>query len=408
MGKKLVGVGLLLGALCVSALGDSCAVVRVTAAGSGLPISEAAISISQGVQLVAQAETGEDGLVNVRNLTPGSYRVRVTHSGYRDLSSGSGQRWSFRPPDQCSLTVSLTQTAVISGTILKQDGQAATGVLVGALVRTKAGMKPVTGPPIVTDDRGTYRIYDLVPGRYAVAVLPEPDTEIVAPVFFPGTTDAGKAQFLDLHQGEERSEVNVTVPAMETHSLEGVITGIPSSWNGERAVVWLATRGEVRVPVASTLMDASGHFKFPSVPAGEYEVSAFGPADAADERTPKAGASTRTGTIAISMGGSDQQVELALKPMLPVEGQFVFKDGASRATCGMLDHILFHSEDGWMEPLALEIKMKADHFTTAAIPLGHYTIELPDLEEPCRLTQTSVVVNGVAPVTLTLSAGMAQ
>lgn len=44
------------------------------------------------------------------------------------------------------------------------------------------------------------------------------------------------------------------------------------------------------MPVASALMDASGHFKFPSVPAGEYEVSAFGPADAADERTPKAGA----------------------------------------------------------------------------------------------------------------------
>src|SRR5690606_33208350 len=72
----------------------------------------------------------------------------------------------------------------------------------------------------VTDDRGHYRLYDLAPGRYTVAVLPktDPTATAFAHTFFPGTVDPEAAELFSIDPGETRSNTNfflVSTPYVE-------------------------------------------------------------------------------------------------------------------------------------------------------------------------------------------------
>ena len=317
------------------------------------------------------------------------------------------------------MVLSVTPTCAISGSIRKEDGLPAAGARVVALLQrtTARGTRLTQSPEQLTDDRGSYRLYGLAPGRYTVAVVRAAETagaEVLPLTFFPGAIDPGTAQYFDVRAGDEHTGVDFVITEAATYTLSGAISGLPDSWDGERAVVWLTTKGPVHATIATAMTEVDGSFKLLNLPSGDYQITAFGPASRWTDSGTLSGSSIRAGSGSALIDGADQHTRIELRELPVLEGQFIFLDGASRAVCGDLDHISFHPEDGWPDIFAPAIRVRNDRFKADGIPSGHYTIEMPGLEEPCRLIQVLIgnqlvtlggpLLDGAAPIRLAITA----
>ena len=146
------------------------------------PISRAIVTLSGGgLTLTRTAITGVDGRFTFGNLPAGDFTIRATKGGY--IPAPYGARRPGRPGTP--LTVSDGQTsdirirlprgAAIAGIIRTAKGQPAPGVGVEIVpvprvaTNLRVNVVPQTA---ITDDRGAYRVYGLLPGDYLVAAIP--------------------------------------------------------------------------------------------------------------------------------------------------------------------------------------------------------------------------------------------
>ena len=130
------------------------------------------------------------------------------------------------------------------------------------------------------DDAGNYRL-SLPPGRYTLAVLPPPrvlDFATVFPAYYQDTVDFDKSQPIDLSPGELRSFVDFLLLEVESHRLEGEVTGT-SKRTGAVSVALSHTQGYVD-PLETVAADSQDRFHFDHVPAGIYELTAVTPGGA--------------------------------------------------------------------------------------------------------------------------------
>jgi hypothetical protein len=146
------------------------------------PISRAIVTLSgSGLILGRTAITGSDGRFSFGNLPEGDFTVRATKGGY--IPAPYGARRPGRPGTP--LTVSAGQTsdirirmprgAVIAGTVRTATGAPAPGlgVEIVPVPRVATNLRVnVVSQSVVTDDRGAYRVYGLLPGDYLVAAIP--------------------------------------------------------------------------------------------------------------------------------------------------------------------------------------------------------------------------------------------
>jgi hypothetical protein len=155
--------------------------------------------------------TGADGRFVFRGLSPGSFTITATKSGYVDGSYGK------RRPNGTSESVVLTEAVrsadapvrmwkngAITGTVADEAGEPVVGVQVRALGRTLVAGRPRfggSGPLLtaVTDDRGVYRFSNLPVGDYIIvassrlvaapaSMLPRPGTRAQMPPELQGAT----------------------------------------------------------------------------------------------------------------------------------------------------------------------------------------------------------------------------
>jgi hypothetical protein len=271
------------------------------------------------------------------------------------------------------------------------------------------------GGPVPTDDRGSYRLHGLPPGYYSVAVIATGEAdgpEVFASVYFPRSVDPGKAVFFELKPDETRMSADLTLAGVETFSISGTVSGIPKDWNGKRASVALAAQGGLRIPTATVTTERDGAFVIPNVPPGEYQVIAWGPAADWDPEGTVADTDARSAVRAVTIsGGADAPVDLELRPLPAVNGRFTW-DGKPRSdfACRGAEAIAFRSEDRWLDVWSPLVSITGDRFTVQGLPAGRYRIELPDLEDRCRLAAVRVgneaapdgiaLVDGSAPLTL--------
>ena len=139
------------------------------------------------------------------------------------------------------------------------------GASVAALARRTIGgaaSMVIAAGPIETDDRGSYRIYGLTPGRYSVVLLPDGaslGTTPFAPVYYPGSIDADAAQFFDLQAGESRGGVDLTMLLVAGGDVQGLVTNIPSAWRPGRTAVALLTTTGLHTQMETVVAGAGGH-----------------------------------------------------------------------------------------------------------------------------------------------------
>ena len=278
------------------------------------------------------------------------------------------------------VAIRVWKHAAIGGTITDEAGEPVVGLQVRVLANTLTGgrrrFNSVGGT--VTDDRGAYRITNLVPGDYKVvaspplvsisvsamndamrtkggvgdgaeiaaaigagrgvqigdammsvgrgiAVPPPPvngRVQVYPPTYHPSTLAAAQAPLITVGAGEDRSGIDIQLQPVTTARVSGTVifpSGAPSM-----AVVRL-------VPVVGdeldyggyaplTATDMQGVFVFPAVVPGQYKL----------QTSARQAGDGLWANVPIAVGGDQENVAVALSPGLSIAGRIEFDGNAPR------------------------------------------------------------------------------
>lgn len=257
-----------------------------------------------------------NGVYSLPSVEPGLYIVNATMAGYEDdLKLARTTLKRYAPDQQKSLLAALPQVIVKAGGSVHQDlflrraGAISGSVFVdtgGTLSQTRVtatlvssdlavdaasqgSVKPLLfSQSAVTDDRGLYRIAGLLPGNYRVSVrvaenffsarLGGPQKVTVVPqrtgladltVFAPEVLTLSDAKPIKIADGDDISNVDITIPSRLLHSLAGTVVrgGEPVA-----GVSLILENGGNRVQTSDALSMPNGSFQFDLIPDGDYSV----------------------------------------------------------------------------------------------------------------------------------------
>jgi hypothetical protein len=282
---------------------------------------------------------------------------------------------------QLAVAMRMTHGAVVAGTLFDSLGRPQPNARVMAVqFRMVAGerqVQPVGNFNGQTDDRGTYRIYGLPPGEYAIAASiqgnpdlrqitpaeiqwaqqqiqrggqatpggaspwfggppPAPGPSIgYAPVFYPGTADPGAAALVTLGRGEVREGVDFPMRFVPTSRIDGVIvdadgrppTTVILNLIAKRTIPLLMPMGGT-----SSRTDNAGNFSFPGVLPGDYTLVAR--AQSGPVQPGRAGGPAARPMLwaqqDLSVSGTDLNgLSLRLQPGLSISGRVAFEGTAA-------------------------------------------------------------------------------
>jgi protocatechuate 3,4-dioxygenase beta subunit len=293
------------------------------------PLRRASVSLNGGnLRMGRTALTDDNGAFIFAGLPSGTYNLNASKpawlgSAYSESGRGSPTPVKLTEGQRTTITIRLTRSAVISGTVRDPLGRPMANVRARVMryvtLNGQRVLQTFGGTGGVTDDRGMYRVYGLQPGDYIVSVVaqqltdvrPVSDEEIrwaksrinagpmslaaptpqpppaqtvgYAPVYFPGTADPLAATTITLRAGDERSGVDVPVMFVPTSKIEGIVVdadGRPVP----QAQINLAPGGRLVGQSLELVMPAvtvnrtgpDGKFTFSGLPPGQFIVVARG------------------------------------------------------------------------------------------------------------------------------------
>ena len=331
----------------------------VTDATTGRPVEGAIVGlgVTTGgsiIRTLPRVSTDPKGRFLFRDLAPSTkYYLRAARVGYAPARFGaSGPRI---PSDRVSdleimvtddivtinvaadqwvsdLQVTLWRLGSITGRVVDERGEPVVGVAVrGFSAVPVAGRSQFVGSDVVTtDDRGEYRLANLMPGKYAVSVLsvqqtvldstPEaaqkravgelgrgggsnpglpavnidgthrlaisnfatpPPPSSTAPraypaQFYPGAAARSDARLIDIVYGASRGGVDFQLLPVPAVTVSGRLEG---AGDASSLMLRLMPAGSEQLgagsEAATTVVERDGSFTFLNVPAGEYTPRAW-------------------------------------------------------------------------------------------------------------------------------------
>ena len=222
---------------------------------------------------------------------------------------------------------------MITGTVRSQTGEPIVGVRVHARIARGKNSQlalPYSVFPLerTTDDRGVYRLYGLPAGTYVVWAgggggsgnSPDVDAfDDLIPTYSPAST-RDTAQEIDVHAGEETSNVDIRFRGESGHVISGKAIQ-PGSAQPLGFVLNLTTVGKNKSEWAmiSAQPNDSRGFVFRGVDDGDYDLTALplfidGPGSALAKKRIKINGADLTG------------IELTVEPMASVSGRIVLEE----------------------------------------------------------------------------------
>lgn len=245
--------------------------------------------------------TDEQGHFLLENVPAGSYSLEVSRNGYLEADYGqkkpgvpgailtinAGQRMT-------DLVFKLARAAAISGHVFDEDGEAVPKAEVIAYRASKKSGKEQRNnyEPVSTNDLGEFRIYDLLPGRYYLAVNYRSQEHVrlrselakqklnlgYPPMFYPNTTDPARAQALSVGPGDEIRSVDFLLRPSHLVSVSGRVMNTFPANSPASGTVSLYPRGSGLMDAAQELSDTfqlkDGTFVIRNVPPGAYDLFA--------------------------------------------------------------------------------------------------------------------------------------
>ena len=293
----------------------------------GQAITNATVTVSS-VNTPRQSRgvpTNDNGDFEVKGLDAGMYRVQVWAPAHVSLPADPQQE-IYRVGD--SVTLNMVKGGVITGKVATADNDPVVAVRVRALmIRDASGRRPtlaVASDDRLTDDRGVYRIFGLVPGTYVVFAGGKGFSgtganayDLDAPTFAPSST-RDTAEEVTLATGEERT-IDIRYRGTGGHAVSGNVS-VPATPDLPWITINLDRIVKSSLESRMTTYQRAGMkgFDFHGVTDGDYFIWAvYGPSsDATLLSEPK--------RITVR-GGDVSGLELIVKPLASVEGQVVLE-----------------------------------------------------------------------------------
>jgi len=191
-----------------------------------------------------KATTDMDGFYRISNVPPGNYEIIPVMPAFvpADRNERAKQILVGDDDNVEGINFALVRGGVITGRITDADGrpliqQQVTIFRGNAFNQSPQELqRPIFPASVIqTDDRGIYRVYGLAAGRYKVAsgrsdetyTSPNIGRSTYSQVFYPDVTEQDKAKFIEVSEGSEATDVDITLGrALPTFSATGrVIDG---------------------------------------------------------------------------------------------------------------------------------------------------------------------------------------
>ncbi|HEX5070364.1 MAG TPA: carboxypeptidase-like regulatory domain-containing protein [Vicinamibacterales bacterium] len=284
----------------------------VTLAGTGLPSPRSVL-------------TNDTGEFTFTKLAVGTFTVSARKASYIAAAYGSqrpgrpGTSITLAAGQRMNVAMTMFKGAVIAGTLRDATGAAVMGVTVTATDARTVGTTNVTAQieSAVTDDRGNFRIYGLLPGDYLVsatpsatpgemgartasemdtllanlaqrpntvapastpAPLPTPKPTGFAPIYYPGTPLASDATPVHVGPGEERLGASFELGHVRVATISGVVSGgVPNLAAVQLSMIVAGPRPAGlfgTMGITAMAPNAQGEFKYANVPPGQYRIVA--------------------------------------------------------------------------------------------------------------------------------------
>ncbi len=231
-------------------------------------------------------ETDTNGYFDFANLPAGSYSITVDPvSGFVRLRPA--RRAAVSEAQTVQVTIHLGRAGGIDGRVLDENGEGLLGVEVHALRRLNiAGYIQIepSGRSAMTDDRGTFRIFNVPPGEYYVLATYMPPRRDINPIprlgytttYHPRSLTQDGARPVLVRPGRDTERVDVT---LKTRQLVRVsVRAVDSSGAplGKEARLSLERSEPAFLPasVHFAFLPTDGMFVFDNVTPGDYSLVA--------------------------------------------------------------------------------------------------------------------------------------
>ena len=237
----------------------------------------------------------EDGRFEFTDLPAGKFGVIASKTGYSPVGSDESPLASIlnstRPFDLAEgetrekVDVSLVRWGTLAGRVFDELGDPIQGASVQVLhIRYEAGRRRLVaagGAAHVTDDLGRYRLYALAPGRYVVSAtvgdVAAADLPGYTRSYFPGTANAGEAQFVSMAASQDVVGIDFPMSRTRTARVAGKMlnaAGEPTTGGTVQLLPSQRSTSVTSVPAGARILP-DGRFEFANVPPGQYVIQAY-------------------------------------------------------------------------------------------------------------------------------------
>jgi hypothetical protein len=277
------------------------------------------------------AAVDREGNFKVDGLENGIYRASASMPGYIMMPPPTGTEPNYyRPGD--SITITMIKGAVISGTVNGPNGPVVATSVRALRLRDDEGKAlpaPIVMRERLTDDRGAYRIYGLLPGAYLISAggavrfggLTASAYDSDTPTYFPSATRDTASEII-VRNGEEAT-ADIQYRGEPGHSISGIVAGAvqpQTQISVASSITLIDVRDRSTVMGTSASSFNSYIFGFYGVPDGEYELFAAQPLLPGRDFL-------RSGARRVTVRGGDVTgISLVLAPLASIEGHLVVEN----------------------------------------------------------------------------------
>jgi hypothetical protein len=248
--------------------------------------------------------TDRDGRFSFKDVSPGTYTVRVQKEGFFGKAEGG-----FNPATAATdvavdagktadADLSMIPGAIIGGRIFDENGQLMSNAIVQAFTVAYAFGRATLAPLVskATDDRGEFRLFWVPPGDYYLAVTPLPPAPTpgvpaaATPLktYYPGVADIALARTVTITGGEDMRGMDIPMRGVRSFKVSGQVNSLippPPTQLGapglSPAVLFMLNRDAVAPDDANgrqvgvvPLVPSTGQFEISNVVPGVYELLA--------------------------------------------------------------------------------------------------------------------------------------
>jgi protocatechuate 3,4-dioxygenase beta subunit len=245
---------------------------------------------------VAKVVTDDEGKYRLTGLAAGRFTItpiaRAFVVAVSDSYKQPGQSVNVAEKEEIAkIDFALVRGGVITGRITDLEGRPIIGERVNTVAKGDSGdSRPISilpGRRSLTDDRGVYRIYGLGPGSYRVSVgqaasggggvaVFEMGGSQYAKTFYPGVADESKAAVIELNEGTEVTNIDITLGKLDRgFSASGRLVDGESGQPVASAFVGYSSVNAANQQLGpmnftGQRTDASGKFRLEGIQPGHY------------------------------------------------------------------------------------------------------------------------------------------